>query len=87
MSFDHWADQGAGVLEAARVLRAGAPFVLVDLCARWLALTNAFNGRSRARTPHRVERLLAEADLLPVRWERVYDLGPARLVQSVIAHH
>ena len=86
MSFDHWADQRAGILEAARVLKPGAPLVLVDLCARWLAPSAALQRRSRARTPRRLEQLLAQADLPSVRWERVYDLGPLRLVQSAIAH-
>jgi ubiquinone/menaquinone biosynthesis C-methylase UbiE len=85
MSFDHWANQGAGVAEVARVLIPGSPFVLVDLCASWLGLTVAVNRRPRARTRHRIERLLTAADLLPQRWERVYDLGRLGLVQAVVA--
>jgi len=35
VSFDHWANQGAGLRETARVLRDGARLVLADLCATW----------------------------------------------------
>jgi ubiquinone/menaquinone biosynthesis C-methylase UbiE len=84
-SFDHWADQRAGISEVARVLTAGAPFILVDLCARWLGLTVALSRRPRARTRHRVEQLLTEADLRPLQWERVDSLGTVPLVQAVVA--
>lgn len=84
-SFDHWVDQGVGIFEVARVLRPGAPFVLVDLCAPWLRLTVALSPRPRARTRHRVEQLLAAADLRPLRWERVDNLGSLPLVQAVVA--
>lgn len=84
-SFDHWADQRVGISEVARVLAPGAPFILVELCARWLALTVTLGRRPRARTPHRVERLLAAADLQPLRWELVDGLGTLPLVQAVIA--
>ena len=84
-SFDHWADQGLGISEAARVLTPGAPLILVDLCARWLGLTVALSRRTRARTPHRVEQLLTAADLQPVRWERVDSVAALPLVQAVVA--
>jgi ubiquinone/menaquinone biosynthesis C-methylase UbiE len=83
-SFDHWTDQGLGISEVARVLTPGAPFVLVDLCARWLGLTMALSRRPRARTPHRVEQLLAAADLRVLRWERVDSLGTLPLLQAVV---
>ncbi len=84
-SFDHWVDQPAGISEVARVLKPEAPFILVDLCARWLGLAVALSRRQRARTPHRVEQLLTAADLQPLRWQRVDSLGPIPLVQAVLA--
>jgi ubiquinone/menaquinone biosynthesis C-methylase UbiE len=85
VSFDHWADQQAGLLECARVLDPGGALVLADLFAGWLAPTTLLHRRERARTPRRVERLLVAAGLAPQRWQRVENLGPLPLVQAVIA--
>jgi ubiquinone/menaquinone biosynthesis C-methylase UbiE len=81
MSFDHWADQLAGLMECRRILMDDGRLVLADLLAPWLQLTSA----RRARTIRHMSRLLERAGLKPLRWQRVYDLGPLRLVQAVVA--
>jgi ubiquinone/menaquinone biosynthesis C-methylase UbiE len=79
MSFDHWKDQPAGLAECRRVLRDDGRLVVADLLAGWLGR------RRRARTVPRASRLFPDAGLRPLGWERVYDLGPLRLVQAVVA--
>jgi ubiquinone/menaquinone biosynthesis C-methylase UbiE len=83
LSFDHWADQGGGLREVARVLAPGGRFVLVDLFARWLAITTLT--RPRARTRARAESLLAAASLRSLTWHSVHPLGPVPLIQAVVA--
>lgn len=68
-SFDHWADQRAGVEELARVVADNGRVVLVDLAAGWLA------GQGRTRSPRKIARLLTEAGLQVDRRETVYRLG------------
>lgn len=81
-SFDHWADQAAGMAECARVLEPGGTLVLADLFAGWLRFTE--RGR-RARTRSTVERLLERAGLRVAGWHAVYRIGPLPLVQAVVA--
>jgi ubiquinone/menaquinone biosynthesis C-methylase UbiE len=54
LSFDHWADQGKGLAEAARVVAPTGVIVIIDLCARWM------RAYERARKPAAI-RALAEA--------------------------
>jgi ubiquinone/menaquinone biosynthesis C-methylase UbiE len=68
-SFDHWADQRAGVEELARVVADNGRVVLVDLAAGWLA------SQGRARSPRKIGRLFADAGLRVERRETVYRLG------------
>jgi ubiquinone/menaquinone biosynthesis C-methylase UbiE len=87
VSFDHWADQPAGLAETARVLRPAGRLVLVDLFAiGWLRPVTALGRRrDRVHTAAELEAMLARARLAPLAWERVFDLGPLRLVRAVIA--
>ena len=80
-SFDHWADQGAGLAECARVLTPGGHLVLSDLFSVWLAPTLVGSRRGRARTRSRANRLIAAAGLRDPRWHRL--AGP--IVATVTA--
>jgi SAM-dependent methyltransferase len=73
MSFDHWADQRAGLAERARVLRDEGRLVLTDLFAWWLRPTFLFGRRPRARTPRLATARLAESGLATLARRRVYD--------------
>jgi ubiquinone/menaquinone biosynthesis C-methylase UbiE len=87
VSFDHWADQPAGLAEVARVLRPGGRLLLVDLFAiGWLRPVAALGGRrDRMRTAAELAAMLADARLAPLAWRRVYDLGPLPLVRALVA--
>lgn len=80
-SFDHWADQLAGLAECRRVLAPGGLFVLTDQCSTWLLPTLAGVRRDRARTPLRATRLLAAAGFRSMRWHRLY----AVIIRTVTA--
>jgi ubiquinone/menaquinone biosynthesis C-methylase UbiE len=71
-SFDHWADQRAGLTEAARVLAPGGYFVLVDLLSQWLLPTTITARRGHARTVRRAQALLREAGLQPIGRHNLY---------------
>jgi ubiquinone/menaquinone biosynthesis C-methylase UbiE len=71
-SFDHWADQLAGLRECRRVLTRGGGLLLVDqfwppFVALWLR-----DNRRRARTTVRAGRLLAEAGFGSIHWHEIY---------------
>ncbi|HEY3955050.1 MAG TPA: class I SAM-dependent methyltransferase [Streptosporangiaceae bacterium] len=70
-SFDHWADQRAGLAECARVLAPGGRLVLVD---QFSVLLPAIAGgrRGKARTKRRASRLLTEAGFGSLRWHTLY---------------
>lgn len=70
-SFDHWSDQGRGLEECARVLRPGAPLVLVDQFSCWLIPTLAVSRRGKARTRRRADNLLARAGFDRPEWHHV----------------
>jgi ubiquinone/menaquinone biosynthesis C-methylase UbiE len=73
-SFDHWADQSAGVRECARVLSPGGRLVVADLISVLLAPTLIGSRRGKARTKRRVEALLADAGLDPLAWHPIHAL-------------
>jgi ubiquinone/menaquinone biosynthesis C-methylase UbiE len=78
-SFDHWADQRAGLAECARVLTPGGCLVLADLFSAWLWPTILLGRRDRARTKLRATRLLAAAGFRAPQWHDLY----AVIIQTV----
>jgi ubiquinone/menaquinone biosynthesis C-methylase UbiE len=70
-SFDHWADQGEGLAECARVLAPGGCLVLVDLFSVLLLPTLLAGRRDRARTRRRASQLLSAAGLHSLHWHRL----------------
>jgi ubiquinone/menaquinone biosynthesis C-methylase UbiE len=80
-SFDHWADQRAGLAECARVLAPGGYLVLSDLFSVWLAPTLVGRRRGKARTKRRATALITGAGLRDPQWHRL--AGP--ILQTVTA--
>lgn len=80
-SFDHWADQSAGLAECARVLTPGGHLVLADRFSLWLLPTLLAGRRTKARTKQRATRLLSAAGLHTVEWHRLY----AVIIQAATA--
>ncbi len=80
-SFDHWADQQAGLAECARVLAPGGGLVLADLFSALLLPTLLAGRRGQARTRRRAADLLTAAGLQAPRWHRLY----AVIIQAVTA--
>jgi len=80
-SFDHWADQQAGLAECARVLAPGGCLVLADLFSALLLPTLLAGRRDKARTRPRAARLLTAAGLRSPRWHRLY----AVIIQAATA--
>jgi ubiquinone/menaquinone biosynthesis C-methylase UbiE len=80
-SFDHWADQRAGLAQCARVLAPGGYLVLADLFSMLLAPTLLVGRRGKARTRRRATRLVTAAGLHSARWHRLY----AVIIQAVTA--
>lgn len=70
-SFDHWADQRAGLRECRRVLRPQGVVVLADLIQPWLWPTTVIGRRGKARTPRQIEKLLAEIGLQAQARQRI----------------
>ena len=79
-SFDHWADQRAGLAECARVLAPGGYLVLADLFSVLLPAQLA-GRRGKARTKRRATQLVKEAGLHSPQWHRLY----AVIIQAVTA--
>lgn len=82
-SFDHWLDQGAGLLECARVLSPGGRIVLVDQFSLLLVPTMVGDRRGKARTRRRASTLLRRAGFDNLRWHRVYSLIIAGVTATV----
>jgi ubiquinone/menaquinone biosynthesis C-methylase UbiE len=73
-SFDHWADQLAGLRECARVLAPGGHFVLADQFSPLLLPTLLAGRRGKARTQRRASQLLSAAGFQSLAWHPVYEL-------------
>ena len=67
-SFDHWADQQAGLAQCARVLAPGGWLVLTDQFSAWLAPTLITTRRGKARTKRRATRLLKMSGFQTIQW-------------------
>jgi ubiquinone/menaquinone biosynthesis C-methylase UbiE len=80
-SFDHWADQRAGLTECARVLVPGGHLVLIDQFSAWLAPTLLGGRRGKARTKRRATRLLAQAGFSSPQWHDLY----AVIIRAAVA--
>lgn len=70
-SFDHWADQRAGVAELARVMAPGGHLVITDLFSGLLLPTLLGSHRGRARTVGKASALLREAGFASLRWHNL----------------
>jgi ubiquinone/menaquinone biosynthesis C-methylase UbiE len=80
-SFDHWADQQAGLAECARVMVRGARLVLADQFSAWLLPTLLVGRRGKARTKQRATRLITRAGLHSPEWHDLY----AIIIRAVTA--
>ena len=80
-SFDHWADQAAGIRECARALAPGGILVLTDQFSNLMWPTILGRRRGKARTRSRATRLITAAGLGEPRWHPCY----AVIIQSVTA--
>ncbi|MFZ0169272.1 MAG: class I SAM-dependent methyltransferase [Candidatus Dormiibacterota bacterium] len=70
-SFDHWADQRAGIAELGRVMTPDGHLVLTDLFSALLLPTVLASHLGRARTVGRASELLSGAGLTSIRWRSV----------------
>jgi ubiquinone/menaquinone biosynthesis C-methylase UbiE len=70
-SFDHWADQRAGLAQCARVLAPGGCLVLADLFSVLLLPTLLAGRRGKARTKRRATKLVMAAGLRSPQWHRI----------------
>jgi ubiquinone/menaquinone biosynthesis C-methylase UbiE len=73
-SFDHWADQRAGLGECARVLAPDGHLVLADLFTPLLLPTLLAGRRGKARTRRRASQLLSAAGFQHLAWHNLYEL-------------
>jgi SAM-dependent methyltransferase len=80
-SFDHWADQQAGLNECARVMTPGGHLVLADQFSAWLLPTLLLGRRGKARTRRRATRLVTAAGFRAPEWHDLY----AVIIRAVAA--
>jgi len=80
-SFDHWADQRAGLAQCARVLAPGGCLVLADLFSVLLLPTLLAGRRGKARTKRQATQLVTMAGLHSPQWHHLY----AVIIQAVTA--
>jgi ubiquinone/menaquinone biosynthesis C-methylase UbiE len=80
-SFDHWADQRAGLTECARVMVPGGTLVLVDQFSSLLLPTLLAGRRGKARTRRRASKLVTAAGFRSLRWHDLY----AVIIRAVTA--
>ena len=80
-SFDHWADQQAGLRECARVMAPGGRLVLVDQFSPLYLPTLIGSRRGKARTRRRATRLLTRAGFQSPDWHTLY----AVIIRAVTA--
>jgi ubiquinone/menaquinone biosynthesis C-methylase UbiE len=80
-SFDHWADQQAGLTECARAMVPSGTLVLVDQFSSLLLPTLLAGRRGKARTKRRATRLVTAAGLHSPRWHNLY----AVIIRAVTA--
>jgi ubiquinone/menaquinone biosynthesis C-methylase UbiE len=80
-SFDHWADQRAGLAQCARVLAPGGCLVLADLFSVLLRPTLVGGRRGKARTKRRATQLVTAAGFYSPQWHRLYTV----IIQAVTA--
>jgi ubiquinone/menaquinone biosynthesis C-methylase UbiE len=73
-SFDHWADQLAGLRECARVLAPGGHLLLADQFSPLLLPTLLAGRRGKARTQRRASQLLGAAGFQGLAWHNLYEL-------------
>jgi ubiquinone/menaquinone biosynthesis C-methylase UbiE len=71
-SFDHWADQQAGLRECARVMAPGGRLVLVDQFSPLYLPTLVGSRAGKARTRRRATRLLTVVGFRSVEWHVLY---------------
>ena len=80
-SFDHWADQRAGLAQCARVPAPGGCLVLADLFSVLLLPTLLAGRRGKAPTKRRATQLVTGAGLHSPQWHRLYTV----IIQAVTA--
>ncbi len=81
-SFDHWADQEAGLRECARVMAPGGRLVLVGQFSPHYLPTLIGSRRGKARTRRRASRLLTRAGFRSPEWHALYAVIIAAVTAS-----